>query len=84
MLLEEEPDTDVQEVSDTAAAAAAAGTRRVCEGFGGCGAAALLAKHEQKPPGAEQPIAECRGGEEQGAYGDLFVTLMCLLAAGGG
>ena len=26
----------------------------------------LLAKHEQKPPSAEQPFSKCRGGEEQG------------------
>lgn len=32
----------------------------------------LLAKHEQEPPSAEQPFSECRGGEEQGAYGNFL------------
>lgn len=38
----------------------------------------LLAKHEQKPPSAEQPFSECRGGEEQGTYGDFCVSLLAV------
>lgn len=40
----------------------------------------LLAKHEQKPPSAEQPFSECRGGEKQGnvSCGDLFVSYLTI------
>lgn len=53
---------DKKVVGYGAAAAAAAGAARVCA----LAAVPLLAKHEQKPPSAEQPFSECRGGEEQG------------------
>jgi len=33
---------------------------------GEAAAVPLLAKHEQNPPGAEQPFTQCGGGEEQG------------------
>lgn len=54
------------------AAAAAAGAARVCA----LAAVPLLAKHEQKPPSAEQPFSECRGGEEQGNTYEDFSLLV--------
>lgn len=46
-----------------------------------CVCVCLLAKHEQKPPSAEQPFPECRGGEEQGndTHGDFIYLLLLLL-----
>lgn len=35
------------------------------------------AKHEQKPPGGEQPFTEFCGGEEQGVHRN-FVHYFCL------